>query len=198
MALGISLPQVWIQGLEWRLAPTVSKDLALAYFCVQFYSSQTLNSVHTYLIYFLCYVLPTVLMCGAYGRIAHSLWVRQPIGTSSEPHALAQRNTKQKKRIVKMLMILVILFVVCWFPFFSVHVYLLYYPHQADKMGFRIFIALMQLLGYSNAFFNPFVYCFMNQNFRQHIHAMFKVCPTAPESKQTANSTHNSTVESKV
>lgn len=133
------------------------------------YEKHIYDVVHTYVILVLNYIAPMLVMIYAYGMIAYRLWIQKPIGdTGARPQYLARSNT-QKKRIIKMLVALVIIFGVCWLPFFAVQVYFLSHHMTRD---FRITLAIVHLIGYSNAILNPAVYGFMNGNFKKHLKAM--------------------------
>jgi len=55
---------------------------------------------------------------------------------------------EEKKRIVCMLVLIVVLFTVSWFPFFSVQFYLVNDDHRHGDSVTRTTVAVLQLLGY--------------------------------------------------
>jgi len=67
-------------------------------------------------------------MLVAYGRIAYTLWFHSRPG---EPTATGQldsvgavsKRLDERKRVVRMLVVIVSVFAVSWFPFFSLQVY---------------------------------------------------------------------------
>lgn len=60
---------------------------------------------------------------------------------------------EEKKRIVCMLVLIVLLFTVSWFPFFSVQFYLATDDHRHRDSATRMTVAVLQLLGYRSAAF---------------------------------------------
>ncbi len=58
------------------------------------------------------YVLPLLLICGLYSVMLHRLWTQ---GAPGGGHASAE-SVKNKKRVIKMVMIVVIIFILCWLP----------------------------------------------------------------------------------
>jgi len=76
-------------------------------------------------------------MLVAYGRIAYTLWFHSRPG---EPTATGQRDSvgaiskrlDERKRVVRMLVVIVSVFAVSWFPFFSLQVYDPA-PHGAER-----------------------------------------------------------------
>ncbi|XP_033749660.1 pyroglutamylated RF-amide peptide receptor-like [Pecten maximus] len=165
------MPSWWIQRTEPRLVMQLDQipQIRSAYVCAEKYKKQIYDVVHTFVILFLNYVIPMVIMMCAYGMISFRLWIQKPIGdTGSRPQYLARSNS-QKKRIIKMLIALVIIFGVCWLPFFAVQVYHLNHDMTRE---FRVGLAIVHLIGYSNSLLNPIVYGFMNGNFKRHLKAM--------------------------
>ncbi|XP_060071522.1 QRFP-like peptide receptor [Ylistrum balloti] len=172
ITLLISLPCWWIQRTELRILMQLKKipQIKNVVVCAEKYKKPIYDVVHTYVILFLNYVIPMIIMMCAYGMIAFRLWIQKPIGdTSARPQYLARSNS-QKKRIVKMLIALVIIFGVCWLPFFAAQVCHLYHDMNRE---FRETLAIVHLIGYSNSLLNPIVYGFMNGNFKRHLKAMY-------------------------
>jgi len=60
----------------------------------------------------------------AYGRIAHTLWYRTTPGdlTSNRFDATDVRRLDERKRVVRMLVVIVSVFAVSWFPLFTFQV----------------------------------------------------------------------------
>lgn len=73
----------------------------------------------------------------AYGRIAVTLWRRTPPGEQLEPDGGGEAGAKrlaERKRIVRMLVIIVGLFALSWFPFFTAQV-----NKQSARFFYRYF-----------------------------------------------------------
>lgn len=75
---------------------------------------------------------------------------------------------RNRQRVAKMLLLLTILFVLCWTPYHVINISIDFMP-----VGFNentVVIALLHysvLLGHVNSALNPILYCFLNTNFRQ-------------------------------
>nr|CAD80257.1 putative cionin receptor [Ciona intestinalis] len=80
-----------------------------------------------------------------------------------------------KKRIVKMLIVIVVLFFVCWTPLFIVNVWKAFDPKGARKI-FSGVIEIIQLMSYISTCVNPVTYCFMNKRFREGFLKAFICC----------------------
>ena len=133
--------------------------------CVEYFEHFWVSASYSTFFYVVLYLLPVVVMCATYGKIAYTLWVRAPIGETPEGSSRDRRLT-EKKRVVRMLLVIMVLFAVSWFPFFTCHIYRLFHQHESGS--FRVTMAVLQLFGYSNSCSNPIIYCFLNQSFRQN------------------------------
>ena len=82
-------------------------------------------------------------------------------------------SQQRQKRIVCMLVIVVVLFAVCWLPY---HILFLYMDFGEPKMTYSILSAIMstQWFMYSNSACNPIVYAVFNTNYRQEFSRMLR------------------------
>ncbi|KAI0225103.1 QRFP-like peptide receptor [Lamellibrachia satsuma] len=160
-------PQLVIQRLEPVLVfqPHMDPPIRMAQVCAEYFHDARLSTAYTMVIYFVLYLAPVATMFVTYGKIAHTLWIRGPIGETTDNQRENKRRLLEKQRIVRMLIVIVVVFAVSWFPFFTCQVYLLFYEHTSRM---RILAAFLHLLGYSNACVNPALYCFLNDSFQQH------------------------------
>eukprot|EP00095_Tigriopus_kingsejongensis_P012504 maker-scaffold221_size251850-snap-gene-1.11 protein:Tk12504 transcript:maker-scaffold221_size251850-snap-gene-1.11-mRNA-1 annotation:"neuropeptide gpcr a24" len=125
------------------------------------------------------YFLPMLSMSITYTAVARELWDSKIIGEATK----AQMDVIQsKRRVVKMMVMVVFIFGVCWLPY---HIYFIisnaypeinFSPHIQD-----IYLAIYWL-AMSNAMYNPMIYCFMNS--RRFL------CPMADFSNQNGATNH--------
>ncbi|XP_055793109.1 cholecystokinin receptor type A-like [Salvelinus fontinalis] len=85
-------------------------------------------------------------------------------------------NLMAKKRVIRMLLVIVCLFFLCWTPVFVVNAWRAFDRHSADKLLSGAPISFIHLLSYTSACVNPIIYCFMNKRFRQGILSTFTCC----------------------
>ncbi|XP_016307288.1 cholecystokinin receptor type A-like [Sinocyclocheilus anshuiensis] len=85
-------------------------------------------------------------------------------------------NLKAKKRVIRMLLVIVGLFFLCWTPIFVVNAWRAFNRRSADRVLSGAPISFIHLLSYTSACVNPIVYCFMNKRFRQGVLATFSCC----------------------
>lgn len=72
-----------------------------------------------------------------------------------------------KKRVVKMLLLVVLEFFICWTPLYVINTIALFSPWTIyQELGYQA-ISIFQLLAYSSSCCNPITYCFMNSGFRK-------------------------------
>ncbi|XP_075404600.1 gastrin/cholecystokinin type B receptor isoform X2 [Tenrec ecaudatus] len=85
-------------------------------------------------------------------------------GSGSQPmHA----KLLAKKRVVRMLLVIVVLFFLCWLPVYSVNTWRAFDAPGAHRALSGAPISFIHLLSYVSACVNPLVYCFMHRRFRQ-------------------------------
>ncbi|ELU06872.1 hypothetical protein CAPTEDRAFT_63664, partial [Capitella teleta] len=164
-------PQLTIQRIEPLISFDAEGRMRLAYVCVEFIFDARLAVTYTLFHYIVLYLGPVLIMFITYGKISYTLWRRGPIGETPDNQRDLDRRTREKKKIIRMLMVIVGLFALSWFPFFTSQVYLVFHSSYSNPMhgptGLRIVLALFQLIGYSNCCINPIVYCFLNESFQQ-------------------------------
>ncbi|XP_068127867.1 cholecystokinin receptor type A [Hyperolius riggenbachi] len=86
-------------------------------------------------------------------------------------------NLMAKKRVIRMLIVIVILFFICWTPVFSVNAWRAFDMTTAGILLSGAPISFIHLLSYTSACVNPIIYCFMNKRFRMGFLATFTCCP---------------------
>ncbi|XP_056157661.1 cholecystokinin receptor-like [Lampris incognitus] len=120
-----------------------------------------------------------------------SVALQAPAGAAGGPQAQperARRNTSEaklqaKKRVIRMLMVIVALFFVCWMPLYWANTWKAFDLKSAHQALSGAPISFIHLLSYTSACVNPIIYCFMNTRFRMALLATFshycgtRLCP---------------------
>ncbi|XP_006870257.1 PREDICTED: gastrin/cholecystokinin type B receptor [Chrysochloris asiatica] len=78
-----------------------------------------------------------------------------------------QAKLLAKKRVVRMLLVIVVLFFLCWLPVYSANTWRAFDGPGAHRALSGAPISFIHLLSYASACVNPLVYCFMHRRFRQ-------------------------------
>ncbi|XP_072300924.1 cholecystokinin receptor-like [Eucyclogobius newberryi] len=85
----------------------------------------------------------------------------------------SQAKLQAKRRVVRMLMVIVALFFICWMPLYIVNTWKAFDPKTILKALSGAPISFIHLLSYSSACVNPIIYCFMNTRFRKALFSTF-------------------------
>ncbi|KAG9348685.1 hypothetical protein JZ751_029002 [Albula glossodonta] len=93
----------------------------------------------------------------------------------------ARSNTSEaklmaKKRVIRMLIVIVAMFFVCWMPLYSVNTWKAFDLRSAHRALSGAPISFIHLLSYTSACVNPIIYCFMNKRFRKALLATCSCC----------------------
>uniref|UniRef100_A0AAY3ZUM9 Pyroglutamylated RF-amide peptide receptor n=1 Tax=Denticeps clupeoides TaxID=299321 RepID=A0AAY3ZUM9_9TELE len=143
--------------------------------CQERWRSLAHRQVYTTFIMVALFLLPLAAMLFLYTRIAFELWICKRVGDSS---VLSTMNHREKKRAVKMMVTIVLLFTICWAPFHTVHMLFEYNDLESkyDEVTVNMIIAVVQAIGFFNSFNNPIVYAFMNENFKKSCLSTLSAC----------------------
>ncbi|XP_045487912.1 neuropeptide SIFamide receptor-like [Pieris rapae] len=122
-----------------------------------------------------CYILPMVLITMCYILIWIKVW-RRSIPTDTQDAQMERMQQKSKVKVVKMLIAVVILFVLSWFPLYLIFARIkLGGPIQKwEAEMLPIVTPLAQWLGSSNSCINPILYAFFNKKYRKGFVAIVK------------------------
>ncbi|XP_033001575.1 gastrin/cholecystokinin type B receptor isoform X1 [Lacerta agilis] len=85
-----------------------------------------------------------------------------------------------KKRVVRMLVAIVVMFFVCWLPLYAVNTWRAFDRLAAHRILSGTPISFIQLLCFASSCVNPFIYCFMNKRFRKAFAATCSCGRAAP------------------
>uniref|UniRef100_A0A8C5F5G9 Gastrin/cholecystokinin type B receptor n=1 Tax=Gadus morhua TaxID=8049 RepID=A0A8C5F5G9_GADMO len=121
-----------------------------------------------------CYLTPSKRRSGASGGGgASSASTKAKLGRVSGSSSTA--NLVAKKRVIRMLLVIVSLFFLCWTPVFVVNAWQAFDRRSAHRLTGAP-ISFIHLLSYVSACVNPLIYCFMNKRFRQGVLSTFSCC----------------------
>ncbi|XP_072541285.1 cholecystokinin receptor isoform X2 [Salminus brasiliensis] len=96
--------------------------------------------------------------------------VDRPRSNTSETKLMA------KKRVIRMLIVIVTMFFICWMPLYSANTWRAFHPASAHRLLSGAPISFIHLLSYTSACVNPIIYCFMNKRFRMALLTTFSCC----------------------
>ncbi|XP_052068701.1 neuropeptide Y receptor type 5-like [Mytilus californianus] len=138
--------------------------------CIETWESAESRRIYTIFILLFTYIIPLLILAITYTIVGIILWKRTAPG--NEDYARDRQRLKSKIKIVKMLVIVVAVFGLCWLP---IHVFtmildfkpeILHYETMEDAMTLMTIYLCVHWLAMSNSFANPLIYGFTNANFR--------------------------------
>ncbi|XP_072137985.1 neuromedin-K receptor-like isoform X2 [Mobula birostris] len=120
------------------------------------------------------YVLPLVVMGITYAIIGITLWGGAIPGDTSESY---HEQLKAKRKVVKMMIVVVFTFTICWLPYHIFFLVTKQYPNVSRwKPIQQVYLAVF-LLAMSSNMHNPIIYCCLNSRFRAGFKKAFQWCP---------------------
>ncbi|XP_048764640.2 prolactin-releasing peptide receptor-like [Ostrea edulis] len=147
------------------------------YKCEEVWPSQESRKIYTVCLFLCTYIIPLLILSITYSIVGILLWKRTAPGNKDQTRDLHRLRSKIK--IVKMLVIVVAVFGVCWLP---LHVFALLVDFYEDFLRFEsehehmvvlIMFLCVHWLAMSNSFANPIIYGFTNDNFRKDLALLF-------------------------
>ncbi|XP_064158776.1 G-protein coupled receptor 83-like [Anguilla rostrata] len=124
--------------------------------------------------FILLYMLPLLIITGAYTTVAKRLWRRNAIGDVTTKQYFAHR--KKKKKTIKMLMAVVAVFAICWFP---LNCYVVLISSQVIHTSNALYFSF-HWFAMSSTCYNPFIYCWLNDSFRAELKYLAGMCRKTP------------------
>ncbi|XP_013781336.1 allatostatin-A receptor-like [Limulus polyphemus] len=129
------------------------------------------------------YVVPLVLIFCLYVLMLKRLWFHVAPGGK-----VSAGSHKSKKRVTRMVVIVVVIFAVCWCP---IQIVLLLKSLDKYELKLRpsrvIFQVASHILAYMNSCVNPILYAFLSENFRKAFRKVVTFVPTRRRSKSKSN-----------
>ncbi|GAB6030927.1 hypothetical protein CHUAL_007754 [Chamberlinius hualienensis] len=127
------------------------------------------------------FFLPMLIMSATYCMIVWRLWVTQVPGERSD--AAVTTQSRSKRKVVKMVFIILVVFIICWMP---LQILILYneFQHSRQQNGqlpswFDDLKFFAYFIAYANSAINPIIYGGFNANYRQGIRAILRCTPRA-------------------
>ena len=126
-------------------------------------------------IFILVHFIPFMIMLALYSRIIHVLLrkLKRP-GESRAEDKL--RDKKRKLRIVKMLLVIMILFEVCWLPSFVQEFIMEMSDLKPSTQTSEVISLMTSFFGYAYGAINPFIYFLFMKKYRKTFLELFASC----------------------
>ncbi|KFQ89661.1 Substance-P receptor, partial [Phoenicopterus ruber ruber] len=138
------------------------------------HSSNVYGKTYHFCMTILIYFLPLLVIGCAYTVVGITLWASEIPGDSSDRY---HEQVSAKRKVVKMMIIVVCTFALCWLPY---HIYFTLQHFNPDwylqKFIQQVYLAIMWL-AMSSTMYNPIIYCCLNDRFRVGFKHAFRWCP---------------------
>ncbi|KAK4474098.1 hypothetical protein MN116_003405 [Schistosoma mekongi] len=145
--------------------------------CRENWPKESSREVFTIVSFVLQFVIPCSIISVCYFRISLLLRARlhTQIGSGTKTHMKEEREIKRKRRTNTMLIAMVIIFVICWIPLNILWMVMDVHSEEQindvqNSKNFSLIFFVCHLLAMSSAVYNPFLYAWMNSNFRKEFH----------------------------
>ncbi|XP_034544096.1 somatostatin receptor type 5-like [Notolabrus celidotus] len=112
--------------------------------------------VYTCIVGFFC---PLLVIC-----LCYLLIVIKVRSVGKRAQATSSRRRKSERKITRMVVVVVAVFVLCWLPFYALNIVNLLVVLPGDFRGLYFFVVV---LSYANSCANPILYGFLSDNFKR-------------------------------
>lgn len=175
----ITTAVIWVSSTAYAIPFKIANDIHESngtHYCLRFFSpfdNEKSRQIYYLITFILLYCVPLVILLILYTLIARKLWQRKIPGNVSK--ARFRSTEEEKRRIIKALILIVVVFVVCWFPAHTMH-YLIYYRidvYREIPPEVEIFFFW---LCHANSVINPCLYVLLSQGYRRRIRRSLQRC----------------------
>lgn len=158
-------------GIYTTLQTEEFRDKPDLYNCQEKWPNNFSGKVYTWVLVTLQLIIPAIIITICYTSVSLQLHrrTRNRCGGSLNSRADVERvkqEVRRNWRINKMLVSMVVIFVICWLPLDLLHVGLL--AQIENDPNFIIIFLFCHILAMSSVVYNPFLYGFLNENFKKH------------------------------
>ncbi|XP_015781284.1 tachykinin-like peptides receptor 99D [Tetranychus urticae] len=133
-------------------------------------TSSKFDYIYNVIILLVTYMVPICSMCFTYSRVGLELWGSKGIGEYTEKQV---ESMKSKRKIVKMMIVVFVIFAVCWLPYHGYFLLTHHFPEMMEADYVQQIYLIIYWLAMSNSMYNPIIYCWMNSRFREGFKKIF-------------------------
>lgn len=115
------------------------------------------------ILFFLLYPLPLLIIAVVNSLVGRRLWLHRAPGSTTSVNRAAVEVSR--KKVVKMLVVLVAVFAICWAPTHLFHYFVFFNQAILNKIPLVV-MNFMLWVSHANSAINPMLYIALNKNFR--------------------------------
>ena len=123
------------------------------------------------LIFAVVYALPLFITIVIYTLICRKLVRRKIPGNMTDSNRAVVE--KSRRKVVRLLVVICVVFALCWFPTYINHFYMFVRPDQRHKLP-PVVILVFFWIGHANSAINPCLYILLNEGFRKTLFALLR------------------------
>ena len=154
--------------------------------CTEAWSSLPQRRAYDFSLLLIVCVIPAQIVFASYLLMGKRLWVTDSTlkaseetrsihsGSCSEKNGGTDTVRANRRRIAKMCIVVSVVFVVCWLPYYTVNIYL---DFKRDNVAADI-VHWGLLIGHLHCITNPILYCFMHKTFRHCVKRLLSCSKT--------------------
>ncbi|XP_043941303.1 G-protein coupled receptor 54-like [Protopterus annectens] len=146
-------------------------------YCIDHFSSESIKKAFILYQFFSVYLLPLLAICLCYSVMLKRVGqpVVEPADNSYQVQLLSERTIAMRSKISKMVVVIVLLFTICWGPIQLFTLFQGFYPgYQANYTTYKI-KTWANCMSYANSSINPIIYGFMGASFRKSFRKAFPI-----------------------
>ncbi|XP_073989813.1 RYamide receptor isoform X2 [Rhodnius prolixus] len=132
--------------------------------CVELWRSESAKHIYSYTLLSVQYMLPLAVLLYTYTSIAVVVWGKSTPGEAETSRDM--RMARSKRKMIKMMVTVVVVFTVCWLPFNMLLLIWEANPALSDWHGLPYIYFALHWLAMSHSCYNPLIYCWLNARFR--------------------------------
>ncbi|XP_067876903.1 G-protein coupled receptor 54-like [Heterodontus francisci] len=166
----LSVPMAMYHRIEWGYW------YGLQSYCIEAFPTESQQKAFIVYTFLAVYLLPLVTICVCYTIMLKRVGrpMVEPIDNNyQQVHHLSERSIAMRTKVTKMVVVIVLLFTVCWGP---IQLFILfqgfYMNFQANYETYKI-KTWANCMSYANSSINPIVYAFMGESFRMSFKKAF-------------------------
>ncbi|XP_041469679.1 substance-P receptor-like [Lytechinus variegatus] len=135
--------------------------------------SPAFSKAYNLFLFGVLFLVPVILLgftCGSISKRLMSLNEDEKMLKNS-----VRKEDASRRKVAKMVLIVVLCFFICWFPFFLVSM-LGQFTTILHEENYIFTLLLVHLFGFANSFMNPVIYALMSQAFRSGFWLILTIC----------------------
>lgn len=163
---------IWILSVAYAIPFKMANDIYErngTFYCIRVFTpfnNEKSRQIYYLITFIFLYCIPLLILLVLYTFISRKLWQRKIPGNVSE--ARERSTEEEKRRIIKALIAIVVVFAVSWFPAHIMH-YLVYFRKDVYLMIPPELEIFFFWLSHANSVINPCLYVLLSRGYRQEM-----------------------------